>query len=248
MIEYKSKREITLMREAGRIVALCHEALEDFLKPGVTGLEIDAFVENIILENGAIPSFKGFEGYPATTNVCINEVVVHGIPNDQALQDGDIVTVDIGACYKGFHGDSGWTYAIGNIDSEKTHLLKITEEALHKAIEVIKPGANLRQVSRTIQNHIETNGLFIVKELAGHGLGRGLHEEPMVLNYDTGIGNLILKPGLVIAVEPIVALGSGGIELLDDDWTIVTANNRSAAQFEHTIAITETGCEILTKL
>lgn len=248
MIEYKSQREIDLMREAGRIVALCHQELETFIKAGVSAKEIDALVESIILANDAIPSFKGYEGYPATTNICINDVVVHGIPDDSVLKDGDIVTVDIGACYKGFHGDSGWTYAVGEVDSQKQKLMKITEEALYKAIEIIGPGTHLRDVSRTIQQYVEGNGLSIVKELAGHGLGRSLHEDPMVLNYDSGIGDLVFKPGLVIAVEPIVAAGSPRVELLDDDWTVVTVDGSPAAQYEHTIAITKDGCEILTKL
>ena len=248
MIEYKSQREIDLMREAGRIVALCHQELKSFVKAGVTGKQIDAFVEKIILANGAIPSFKGFEGYPATTNICINDVVVHGIPDKTALMDGDIVTIDIGACYKGFHGDSGWTYAVGEIDEQKQKLMKITEEALYKAIEIIGPGTHLRDVSGTIQQCVESQGLSIVKELAGHGLGRSLHEDPMVLNYDSGIGDLIFKPGLVIAVEPIVAAGNPQVEILEDDWTVVTVDGSPAAQYEHTIAITKDGCEVLTKL
>lgn len=248
MIEYKSKREIELMREAGRIVALCHEELKTFIKPGVSALEIDALVENIILANNATPSFKGYEGYPATTNVCINDVVVHGIPGNQVLKDGDIVTVDIGACFKGFHGDSGWTYAVGEIDETKQHLMNITREALFKAIAMIGPGVHLRDVSRTIQQHVESNGLGIVKELAGHGLGRSLHEDPMVLNYDSGMNDFILKEGLVIAVEPIVTAGNPAIEVLDDEWTIITVDGSSAAQYEHTLAITKDGCELLTIL
>ena len=248
MIEYKSQREIALMKEAGRIVALCHEELKTFIKAGVSANEIDALVEKIILDNDATPSFKGFEGYPATTNVCINDVVVHGIPDDTRLKDGDIVTVDIGACYHGFHGDSGWTYAVGAVDEEKQKLMEVTEGALWEAIKIIGPGTHLRDVSRTIQQYVESRGLSIVKELCGHGLGRGLHEDPMVLNYDAGVGDLVFKPGLVIAVEPIVASGSPKIAILDDEWTIVTVDGSPAAQYEHTIAITKDGCEILTKL
>jgi methionine aminopeptidase, type I len=248
MIEYKSQREIDLMKEAGRIVALCHEELKTFIKAGVSANEIDALVEKIILAHDATPSFKGYEGYPATTNVCINDVVVHGIPDNSILKDGDIVTVDIGACYKGFHGDSGWTYAVGKVDAQKQKLMQVTKDALFNAIEIIGPGTHLRDVSRTIQQYVEGHGLSIVKELAGHGLGRSLHEDPMVLNYDSGLGDLVFKPGLVIAVEPIVAAGSPRVELLDDDWTVVTVDGSPAAQYEHTIAITKTGCEILTKI
>lgn len=248
MIEYKSRREIELMREAGRIVALCHQELKTFIKVGISANEIDALVEKIILKHDATPSFKGYQGYPATTNVCINDVVVHGIPDDTVLQDGDIVTVDIGACYKGFHGDSGWTYAVGTVDAQKQKLMEVTEQALYEAINIIGPGTHLRDVSRTIQQYVEGHGLSIVKELAGHGLGRSLHEDPMVLNYDAGVGDLVFKPGLVIAVEPIVAYGRPQVELLDDEWTIITVDGSPAAQYEHTIAITKDGCEILTRL
>jgi len=248
VIEYKSPREIDLMRTAGKIVALAHQELQSFIKAGVSGTAIDRFVEDIILSQNAIPSFKGYEGYPAATNVSINETVVHGIPNDTVLKDGDIVTVDIGACYKGFHGDSGWTYAVGAIDEEKQKLMEITEAALYKAIEITGPGTRLRDVSRTIGTYVTEHGLSIVKELAGHGLGRSLHEDPLVLNYDSGDEHVIFKPGLVIAIEPIVAYGSPEIEVLEDGWTIVTVDGKPAAQYEHTIAITETGCEILTKL
>jgi len=248
VIEYKSPREIDLMREAGKVVAIAHQELKSFIKSGVSGKEIDAFVENIILSHHAVPSFKGYEGYPATTNVSINDAVVHGIPNDTILKNGDIVTVDIGACYKGFHADSGWTYAVGDVDDDKQKLMRVTEEALYKAIEIVGPGTHLRDVSRTIGAYVTSHGLSIVKELAGHGLGRSLHEDPLILNYDAGSGDVIFKPGLVIAIEPIVAVGSPQIEILEDGWTIVTVDGSSAAQYEHTIAITETGCEILTIL
>lgn len=248
MIEYKSEREIDIMREAGIIVAKCHEMLKDFIVAGRTQLEIDKAVEDLIIELGAEPSFKGFEGYPNTTNVCVNNVIVHGIPNKTKLKDGDIVTVDLGAYYKGFHADSGWTYAVGEVSEENQKLMRVTEEALDNAIELIKPGAHLRDISRTIQQTVESNGFSIVKELSGHGLGRELHEDPMVLNYDTGFGDLVLKPGLVIAVEPIVAAGSGRMRVLNDGWTVVTTDKSNAAQYEHTIAVTENGCEVLTKL
>ncbi|GBU10705.1 methionine aminopeptidase [Erysipelotrichaceae bacterium] len=248
MLEYKSKREIECMKEAGRIVALCHKELEGFIKVGVSLLEIDAFVENIIVSNGAIPSFKGYDGFPNSTCINVNEVIVHGIPSKQKLHDGDIVNVDIGAYYKGFHGDSGWTYAVGEISAENKRLMEVTEQALWKAIEVIKPGNSLRNIGKVIQQHVEANGFKIVKELAGHGVGRELHEEPMVLNYDTGMGDLILKEGLVIAVEPIVAIGTEKMRVLADGWTVVTVNKKASAQYEHTIAITADGCEILTTL
>jgi methionyl aminopeptidase len=249
VIEYKSPREIELIRAAGKIVASAHQQLQSFIQAGVSGKEIDRFVEDIIEKNGAIPSFKGYEGYPAATNVSVNEEVVHGIPGQRVLQHGDIVTVDIGACYKGFHADSGWTYAVGDVDAQKQKLMRVTEEALYKAIDIVGPGTRLRDVSRLIGTYITSNGLSIVKELAGHGLGRSLHEDPLVLNYDDGVsGDLIFKPGLVIAIEPIVTIGNPQIEVLDDGWTIVSVDGSSAAQYEHTVAITETGCDILTKL
>jgi len=248
VIEYKSSREIGLMREAGKIVALAHQQLQTFIQAGVSGIEIDALVEQLIVAHGATPSFKGYEGYPAATNVSINDVVVHGIPTDTVLKDGDIVTVDIGACYKGFHADSGWTYAVGQIDEQKQKLMEVTETALYKALEIVGPGAHLRDVSKTIGSYVQGHGLSIVKELAGHGLGRSLHEDPLVLNYDSGADDVIFKPGLVIAIEPIVSAGGPAIEVLDDGWTIVSVDGSPAAQYEHTVAITQNGCEILTKL
>ncbi len=248
MVEYKSKREIECIREAGRIVALCHQELINFIKPGVSLLEIDALVEKTIVDQGAVPSFKGYDGFPASACVCVNDVIVHGIPNNQKLKDGDIVTVDIGAYYKGFHGDSGWTYAVGTVDDEKKKLMEVTEAALWKALEVVKPGNRLSDISRAIQQHVESNGFSIVKELAGHGIGRELHEDPMVLNYDAGIGDMILKEGLVLAIEPIVATGNGRMRVLKDEWTVVSVDKKPAAQYEHTVAVTSDGCDILTTL
>lgn len=248
MVEYKSKREIECIREAGRIVALCHQELINFIKPGVSLLEIDALVEKTIVDQGAVPSFKGYDGFPASACVCVNDVIVHGIPNNQKLEDGDIVTVDIGAYYKGFHGDSGWTYAVGTVDDEKKKLMEVTEAALWKALEVVKPGNRLSDISKAIQQHVESNGFSIVKELAGHGIGRELHEDPMVLNYDAGIGDMILKPGLVLAIEPIVATGNGRMRVLKDEWTVVSVDKKPAAQYEHTVAVTSDGCDILTTL
>lgn len=248
MVEYKSKREIECIREAGRIVALCHQELINFIKPGVSLLEIDALVEKTIVDQGAVPSFKGYDGFPASACVCVNDVIVHGIPNNQKLKDGDIVTVDIGAYYKGFHGDSGWTYAVGTVDDEKKKLMEVTEAALWKALEVVKPGNRLSDISKAIQQHVESNGFSIVKELAGHGIGRELHEDPMVLNYDAGIGDMILKEGLVLAIEPIVATGNGRMRVLKDEWTVVSVDKKPAAQYEHTVAVTSDGCDILTTL
>lgn len=248
MVEYKSEREIECIREAGRIVALCHQSLVDFIKPGVSLLEIDALVEKTIVDQGAVPSFKGYDGFPASACVCVNDVIVHGIPNSQKLKDGDIVTVDIGAYYKGFHGDSGWTYAVGTIDDEKKKLMEVTEAALWKALEVVKPGNRLSDISKAIQQHVESNGFSIVKELAGHGIGRELHEDPMVLNYDAGIGDMVLKTGLVLAIEPIVATGNGRMRVLNDEWTVVSVDKKPAAQYEHTVAVTSDGCDILTTL
>lgn len=248
MIEYKSPREIAIMKEAGAIVALCHQFLADFIQPGRTLLEIDEAVKKIILEHNAIPSFKDYEGYPKNTCISVNEVVVHGIPNQTQLKNGDIVTVDIGAFYKGFHGDSGWTYAVGEISDEKKHLMKITEESLWIALDMVKPNVSLNQISKAIEQHVESNGLAIVKELAGHGIGRNLHEEPTVLNYDAGLKDVILKEGLVIAIEPIVACGKGKIKLLNDGWTVMTEDKKPAAHYEHTIAVTKNGSEILTNL
>lgn len=248
MVTIKSNREIELMREAGKIVALSHKAIKENIKPGITTKEINDMVEEIILSHGAIPSFKGYQGFPATVCASPNEQVVHGIPNDIPLKDGDIVSIDIGANYKGYHGDSAWTYPVGNISTENKKLLNGTESSLWAGLEKIKEGIHLSDVSHEIEKVAKSNNLSIVKELAGHGVGKNLHEDPMILNYGKPGCGIILKEGMTLAIEPMLNLGTEKIRFLKDGWTTQTLDKKSSAHFEHTILVTKDGYEILTKI
>ena len=247
MISIKNDWEIELMRKASNIVALTHKYLEPYLKPGITTKEIDMLAEKYILSMGATPSCKGYEGYPASICISINDEVVHGIASSRKLKDGDIVTLDICACYKGYHGDSGWTYKVGNISSDKEYVMKYTEEALYKGIEQVKPGNRIGDISNAVECFANEHNLGVVKELVGHGIGNELHEDPEVPNYGHKGTGPILKPGMVIAIEPMLTFGSPDVEVLDDDWTIVTQDSSPSAHFEHTVLVTDDGYEILTK-
>lgn len=247
MIKIKSEREIELMRKAGEIVGLTHNYLKQFLKPGITTLEIDKLANDFILKQNATPSFKNLYGFPGTICISINEEVVHGIPSNRKLKDGDIITLDIGACYKGYHGDSAWTYPVGNVNPEILEFLKQTEESLFKGLEVIKAGARVGDIGYAVSEVAEKYNLGVVKELVGHGIGSEVHEDPDVPNYGKKGTGPILKEGMVIAVEPMLNLGTEEIYMLDDDWTIVTADDLPSAHFEHTVLVTKDGYEILTK-
>lgn len=248
MIELKTDKELQKLREAGRIVALCHEQLADIVKPGITTNELDQIVEKIILDNNATPSFKNYQGFPKAICTSINEEVVHGIPSDYALKEGDIVSIDIGANYQGYHGDSAWTYPVGKIDKPTEELLKQTEESLFNGLAVIKEGIRLSDVSHAIQVIANKYNLGIVKELAGHGVGKEIHEDPLVLNYGEPGRGPILKAGMVLAIEPMLNLGTHRIKFHNDGWTITTADKKPSAHFEHTIVVTKEGYEILTTL
>ena len=247
MIKIKSEREIELMRKAGEIVGLTHNYLKQFLKPGITTLEIDKLANDFILKQNATPSFKNLYGFPGTICISINEEVVHGIPSNRKLKDGDIITLDIGACYKGYHGDSAWTYPVGNVNPEILEFLKQTEESLFKGLEVIKAGARVGDIGYAVSEVAEKYNLGVVKELVGHGIGSEVHEDPDVPKYGKKGTGPILKEGMVIAVEPMLNLGTEEIYMLDDDWTIVTADDLPSAHFEHTVLVTKDGYEILTK-
>lgn len=247
MISIKTPREIELMRVAGEIVGDTHKYLIPFLKPGITTKKIDSLAREYIIKRGAFPSCYHYEGYPANICISINEEVVHGIASNRKLREGDIVTLDICACYKGYHGDSAWTYAIGHISDEKKHLMKHTEAALYEGLKQVKEGAHIGDIGNAIETYALAHHLGVVKELVGHGIGNELHEDPDVPNYGKkGIGP-ILKKGMVIAVEPMLNAGTADIYLLDDDWTVITADDRPSAHFEHTVVVTEDGYEILTK-
>lgn len=247
MISIKTPREIELMRVAGEIVGDTHKYLIPYLKPGITTKKIDSLAREYIIKRGAFPSCYHYEGYPANICISINEEVVHGIASNRKLREGDIVTLDICACYKGYHGDSAWTYAIGHISDEKKHLMKHTEAALYEGLKQVKEGAHIGDIGNAIETYALAHHLGVVKELVGHGIGNELHEDPDVPNYGKKGTRPILKKGMVIAVEPMLNAGTADIYLLDDDWTVITADDRPSAHFEHTVVVTEDGYEILTK-
>ena len=246
-IECKSPREIELMRRAGHILADVMERLRAFVKPGLTTLEVDAEVERFIVDRGARPAFKGYRGFPATVCISINEEVVHGIPSPQRrLRSGDIVGLDLGCIVEGYYADCAFTMALGDVPAPVRKLLDVTRESLELAIEQCWPGRRLSDVSHAIQAHVEPHGFGIVRAFVGHGFGRALHEEPQIPNFgDPGKGPL-LKAGMVLAIEPMVTMGSWEVRVLDDGWTAVTKDGSLAAHFEHTIAVTERGPDVLT--
>ena len=247
MINIKTPREIELMRVAGEIVGDTHKYLIPYLRPGITTKEIDSLAREYILSRGATPSCYHYEGYPANICISINEEVVHGIASDRKLKEGDIVTLDICACYKGYHGDSAWTYAVGKISKEKQYLMEHTEKALYIGLKEVKPGARIGDIGEAIEQYALKHNLGVVKELCGHGVGNHLHEDPDVPNYGKKNTGPMLKEGMVIAVEPMLNLGTADVYLLEDDWTVITADQEPSAHFEHTVLITKDGYEILTK-
>jgi methionyl aminopeptidase len=248
MIIYKSPEEIAKMRRAGRVVAGTIDRVVAAVRPGITTADLDAVAEAYIDEQGAIPSFKGYKGFPASICVSINEEVVHGIPSPRrVLADGDVLSLDFGAIWEGFHADSALTMFIGDPPSaEAEKLVRATEEALEAGISQIGPGARLSDVGAAVQQVAEGAGFSVVREYVGHGIGRNLHEDPQIPNYgEPGRGPLI-KPGLVVAVEPMVNIGGWETRVLADDWTVVTEDGSLSAHFEHTIAVTDHGPEVLT--
>ncbi|MGD6834599.1 type I methionyl aminopeptidase [Sutcliffiella horikoshii] len=247
MIICKTPRELEIMREAGRIVALTHQELKKHIVPGVTTKQLDDIAEKFIRKHDAIPSFKGYNGFRGSICASVNEELVHGIPGDRVLNDGDIISIDIGAKYNGYHGDSAWTYAVGNISDETKRLLEVTEQSLYEGIKEVKPGARLSDVSHAIQTYAEAHDFSIVREYVGHGIGQDLHEDPQIPHYGPPNKGPRLKPGMVLAIEPMVNAGTRYVKTLADDWTVVTVDGKMCAHFEHTVAITETGYEILTK-
>ena len=236
------------MREAGRIVALTHQELKRHLVPGVTTKELDELAEDFIRKHDAFPSFKGYNGFRGSICTSVNQELVHGIPGDRLLHEGDIISIDIGAKYNGYHGDSAWTYAVGKTDDDSQRLLDVTEESLYEGLKEAKPGERLSNISHAIQKFVETNGFSIVREYVGHGVGKDLHEDPDIPHYGPPNKGPRLRPGMVLAIEPMVNAGNRYVKTLSDNWTVVTVDGKRCAHFEHTIAITESGFEILTKL
>ncbi|MBQ6546839.1 MAG: type I methionyl aminopeptidase [Bacilli bacterium] len=246
MISIKSDREIELLRIAGNIVYQTHQYLKDYIKPGITTLELDKLAEDFIRSKDAYPSFKGYDGFPGSICTSVNHQVVHGIPGKYKLKEGDIISIDIGACYKGYHGDSAWTYAVGKIDSEKEYLMEHTEKALFIGLSMVKPGNRIGDISHAIEEYATEFSLGVVKELVGHGVGTSVHEDPDIPNYGiAGVGPRI-KKGMVFAIEPMLNLGTANIVMLDDNWTIETEDYSPSAHFEHTVVVTDDGYEILT--
>lgn len=247
MISIKSAEEIELLRVAGEITGDTHNYLKKFVKPGVTTGELDKLAYDYIISRGATPSFKGYEGFPGTICASINDEVVHGIPGNRKLKEGDIISLDIGVCYKGYHGDSAWTYPVGRISKRCEDLLKWTCESLFEGLSVIKEGARVGDIGYAVSKCAKRHNLGVVRELVGHGVGTDVHEEPDVPNYGFAGTGPILKEGMVIAVEPMLNLGTPKVYILDDDWTIITADGKPSAHFEHTVLVTKDGYEILTK-
>jgi methionyl aminopeptidase len=247
MIYKKSPEEIASMREGGVILARTLDRLEEALRPGITTKELDEIAERSITDAGAQPSFKGYRGFPASICTSPNHVIVHGIPDKTVLKNGDIISLDVGVYFKGFHVDSAWTFPVGDVDPRAAELLKVTEASLDAAIEQSKPGKRLGDVGFAVEQTAEAAGFAIVREYAGHGVGRALHEEPWVPNYGPPGRREMLAPGMVVAIEPMVNLGGAETKLLEDKWTVVTADGSLSAHFEHTVAITPEGHEVLTK-
>ena len=246
MITIKSDYELSLMRIAGKIVYDTHQYLKPFIKDGITTGELDRLAHDYIISRGAYPSCLNYEGYPKSICISVNEEVVHGIPGKRKLKNGDIVTLDICACYKGYHGDSAWTYPVGEISPNRKYLLEHTEKALYEGLSKIKDGVRLGDISNAIEEYANKHKLGVVRELTGHGIGSNLHEDPDVPNFGKKGTGPVLKKGMTIAVEPMLNLGTRKVYLLDDDWTIITGDNKPSAHFEHTVIVTESGCEILT--
>ena len=246
MITLKSKREIELLKEAGHIVYLTHQYLRPHIKAGIKTIELNQLAEDFIKSKGATPSFKGYEGFPYTLCISVNDEIVHGFPSDRILKDGDIISIDIGACYKGYHGDSAWTYTVGNASHDAKYLLEHTEKALYEGIKQAKVGNRIGDISYAVEKYATEHNLGVVKELVGHGVGTSVHEAPDVPNYGKKGTGPKIKNGMVIAIEPMLTLGSPDIYILDNDWTVVTADESLSAHFEHTIAITDEGVIILT--
>ena len=246
MIKIKSDHEIELLRIAGNIVYQTHQYLKPFIKEGITTLELDRLAEDFMRSKGATPSCKGYHGYPATLCTSINDEVVHGIPSKRKLKNGDIITLDICACYKGYHGDSAWTYKVGEVSKEVSDLMDETKEALFAGLSMVKPGNRIGDISNAVETVANKYHLGVVRELCGHGVGHELHEDPDIPNYGKAGQGPLIKEGMVFAVEPMLNLGSRDVCLLDDGWTVVTYDEKPSAHFEHTVLVTHDGYEILT--
>lgn len=249
MIIYKNEEEIKLLRVAGKIVAKTHEYLKPYIKPGISTKELDKLAEKFILSQGATCSFKGYQGFPGAICTSVNDVLVHGIPSDDViLKDGDVITLDIGACYRGYHGDSAWTYAVGNVSDEAKRLMEVSEKSLYIGLEQVKPGNRISDIGHAIQVYLEGNGYGVPRDYTGHGVGKDIHEDPIIPNYGVANRGPKIAKGMVFAIEPMVTLGEYYTRTLFDDWTVKTIDGKITAHYEHTVAVTDDGYEILTKI
>lgn len=246
MIQIKTAGEIEKMRQAGRAVAETLEGLRALARPGVTTRELDRFAEEALRARGMRPAFKGYRGFPASICASLNEVVVHGIPSDRRLEEGDILSIDLGAEHEGYYGDAALTLPIGRVSAAAGRLLQVTEEALARGLEQARPGNRLHDISWAIQSCAEEAGYGVVRDYVGHGIGRAMHEDPQVPNVGRPGSGPRLQAGMVLAIEPMVNAGTAEVRLLEDGWTVVTADRRLSAHFEHTVAIREEGPDVLT--
>jgi methionyl aminopeptidase len=248
VIVCRSQAEIERLRRVNQLVGRILAELRQMARPGVTTADIDARAEQLLRDAGAESAFKGYHGYPATICASVNEQVVHGIPSNRTLVEGDVVSIDMGARLNGFYGDSAVTVPIGHVAPQAAALLKATEEALFRGIEAVKPGARVSDIGAAVQEHVEEHGFSVVREFVGHGIGTSLHEEPQIANYGPGGRGPRLSEGMVLAIEPMVNAGKAGVKVLSDGWTAVTRDGSLSAHFEHTVVVTGDGCEILTRL
>ena len=246
-IDCKSRSEIEKLRRAGRLVRELLYEIRDRVRPGVTTMDLERFTEKRLKELGARPAFKGYRGYPCCLCTSVNDQIIHGIPSDRKLKEGDILSLDLGVVLDGYYGDSAITAPVGQISEPLQRLLKVTEEALEMAIQKARAGNHLGDISATVQQHAEKNHYTVVREFVGHGIGRELHEEPQVPNYGTPGHGPVLKEGMVLAIEPMVNSGGAGVKVLDDHWTAVTEDGGYSAHFEHMVAVTRNGPDVLTR-
>ena len=246
MIYYKTEEEIELVRKSSLLVAKTHAEIAGLIKPGITTLALDKIAEEFIRDNGGVPAFKGYGGFPNTLCMSPNEQVVHGIPNDKFLENGEILSVDCGVVMNGYYGDSAFTYEVGEVDAETKQLLKVTKESLYKGIEQAVAGNRIGDIGYAVQQHAESFGYGVVRELVGHGVGKNLHESPEVPNHGRRGKGVMLKEGLVIAIEPMINMGTKCILQHNDGWTITTIDNKPSAHFEHTIVVRKGKAEILS--
>jgi methionyl aminopeptidase len=248
VIIIKSPREIEQLKKSNAIVAEVFQKLKEAIVPGITTKELDQITEEMILSRGATPAFKGYRGFPATLCISVNEEVVHGIPGERRLKEGDIVSLDVGADLNGYFGDAAITLPVGEVDLMAKRLLEVTEKALYIGIDKVKAGNRLFDISYAIQTWVESNGFSVVRDFVGHGIGKDLHEEPQIPNFGSPHQGPRLEKGMVFALEPMVNEGTYGVRILSDDWTVVTADGKRSAHFEHSIVITDGGAEILSVL